>query len=339
METLLSQAEQLPSLLAASRSALVRGWDTATLQRALDWGHFFQQLHSRLLCQPGLRTALERRLCRGRRLSLGHLRRCPQLLGLALLENRALSSAAYQHLLRGLLFPGGHGEGSFIPLLTRRKAASQLLCVHLAPPPEVSAEHWVTPQLRAQAQLLLSQLREEGGGEDRVPSSLVLLDQLPRGLMLYRVVAVALLEPAGEAKARALLLLWLLQGDPAHLSVFCRLLPAPGMASLCSRYPELCVHYFSYLAAWGSRLSYDLLQGEWKVSGLEEDEVPWQEMRERVVCLLQEPEPLHSSIRTQLSQLKAKDGDFEIRGLSVWTDLLLDMETAALEKMLVPNLL
>ncbi|KAL8169766.1 UNVERIFIED_CONTAM: hypothetical protein K2H54_057017 [Gekko kuhli] len=339
METLLSQAEQLPSLLAASRSALVRGWDVATLQRALGWGRFFQQLHSRLHCQPGLRAALERRLCRGRRFSLGHLRRCPDLLSLALLENRELPSAAYQHLLRGLLLPGGRDEGCFVPLLTRRRAAAQLLCLHLAPPPKAPAGPQVTPELRAQAQLLLSRLQEDEGLGD-VPPASALLDQLPGSLQLYRVVAAALLEPPGEeTQAAALLLLWLLRRDPARTSAFCRLLPAPWVASLCSRYPELRAPYFSRLAAWGGCLRYDPLRGEWRVGGAEEeDQVPWQEMWERVSCLLQEPEPLRGAIGTQLRRLKAQDGDFEVRGLSVWTDLLLDMETTASDDKLFPHL-
>ncbi|XP_048367878.1 Fanconi anemia group F protein [Sphaerodactylus townsendi] len=324
MEILLSQVEQVPDLLVESRSGLVQGWDVETLQLALDWSHFFQQLSTRLHFQPGLRTAVERRLCRGHRFSLGHMRRCPELLGLALLENRALPSATYQRLLRSLLLPGGQDKNSFV-LLARRRAAFQLLGLHLVPPPEACAEHQVPPQLKAQAQLLLSRLQEEEaiGG---ISFSSALLDQLPQGLMLYRVVAAALLEPPREAETTAPLLHWLLMGDPGSLSAFCRLLPSPWVASLCSRYPELRPHYFNLLASWGNCLNYDWLQGVWKVSDLGEDQVPWQEMRERVFCLLQEPEPLRSAIETKLNQLKAQDGDFEVRGLSVWTDLMVDVK-------------
>ncbi|XP_077178125.1 Fanconi anemia group F protein [Paroedura picta] len=346
MEALLSQAEQLPGLLAVSRSGAVRGWDVATLQRALGWGRFFQQLHGRLQSQPGLRAALQRRVCRGRGLSLGHLRRCPELLGLALLENRALPSAAYQRLLRDLLLPEGQGDGAFVPLLTRRKAAAQLLCLRLAAPPpppppplEASAGHPVTPELRAQAQLLLSRLQEEEEEGGDASSSSALLDQLPCSPGLYRVVATALLEPAGETGAATRRLLsWLLRDDPGRLSAFCRLLPAPWMASLCGRYAELRAPYFSLLAAWGSRLAYDPLRGEWRAGGLQEEQVPWQEMRERVSGLLREPEPLRSAIRAQLIRLKAQDGDFEVQGLSVWTDLLLDVETTASGNKLLPQL-
>nr|XP_056707908.1 Fanconi anemia group F protein [Euleptes europaea] len=326
METLLSQAEQLPGLLAASRSGLVRGWDAATLQRALAWGRFSQQLHG----QPALRAALERRL--GRRFSL---RRCPELLGLALLGNRALPPAAYQRLLRGLLSPGGRDADPFVPLLARRRAAAQLLSLPWAPPTEeASAGDRGTPQLRAQAQLLLSRLREEeeeeGGGGGGAPAAL--LDRLPRGPVLYRAAAAALLEPSGEAQAAApLLLRWLLRGDPARLPAFCRLLPAPWVAALCGRHPELRARCFGLLDAWGSRLSYDWRRGGWTDGGLGEgeDRVTWRELRELVGGLLRGPEPLRGDTAAQLKRLKARDGDFEVRGLSVWTDLLLDVGTEA----------
>lgn len=329
METLLSQAEQLPSLLAASRSGpAVRGWDSATLERALRWGRFFQQLHSRLQAQPGLRTALERRLRRQGLFGLGHLKRCPELLRLSLLENRALPSVARQRLLRGL-FPPPSGEAageSFVPLLARRKAAAQLLLRSAESPPESA------PPVRAQGQLLLSRLREGDGGRS---SSDPLLEQLPGGPALYKAVAAALLEPSAEAEAKETLLPWLLQGDPARLAAFCRLLPASWAASLCGRHPELRGPYLSLLAAWGNRLAYDPLLGEWKAGDLEEGAtvVPWQEMRDRVSCLLQqEPEALRNAVRSQLRHLKAQDSDFDVRGLSVWTDLLLDLETSATQR-------
>ncbi|XP_061468250.1 Fanconi anemia group F protein [Rhineura floridana] len=340
METLLSQAEQLPSLLAASRLGLVQSWDPATLKRALSWGRFFHQLHSRLPAQPGLQAALERRLRRAGPLSLSHLKRCPELMGLALLENRALPSTARYQLLRILLLPAAGGEEPFIPLLARRRAASQLL-LSLVPPTEAStAEQWKYLPVRSQAQLLLSRLQEEGykdgeGSCNISPSASTLLEQLPCGPTLYKAVAVALLEPGGEVEAKATLLPWLLLGgDPVRLATFCRLLPATWVASLCGRYPELCTPYLTLLSTWGSRLSYDPLHGEWRASGLEKDEVPWQEMRERIGCLYQESEPLKNTILTQLRHLKAQDGDFEVRGLSVWTDLLLDVEKPASEKKL-----
>ncbi|XP_033006880.1 Fanconi anemia group F protein [Lacerta agilis] len=327
METLLSQAELLPSLLAASRSGLVRGWDAAAVRRALSWGRFFQGLHARLPPERGLRASVERRLrSRGVPLGLGHLKRCPELLGLALLENRALPYDACRALLSALL-QDGDGERRY-HRLARRKAAAQLLLPSAPPSPPHEA-----PPVRAQGQLLLARLREEGGEEG------ALLEQLPCGPALHRAVAAALLEPGGEAEARAALLPWLQRQQQPRLAAFFRLLPASWAASLCSRHPELRAPYLSLLAAWGSRFRYDPLRGEWGACGLEEGAAPWQEVRERVGCLCQGPEPLRSAVLAQLRDLKAQDGGFEVQGLSVWTDLLLDVQASAWkEKLLTRSL-
>ncbi|XP_063174085.1 Fanconi anemia group F protein [Candoia aspera] len=329
METLVLQTEQLPHLLVASRSGLVQGWDPTTLTRVLSWACFFRQLHSRLQAQPSLWDTLKQHLSQRGLASFNQLRRGPELLGLALLENWALPSASRHLLLNGLFFPAADQEDSFVNLLARRRAASQLLLHHLGSPfgQTVSVEQQETLPVRVQAQLLLLQLQGQGendGGWSQ--SSWALMDHLHYGPMFYRVVATALLEPGWDVEAKALLLPWLLLGDPARLSSFCRLLPAPRLALLCSCYPELLDPYLSILSTWGSCLSYNPVNGEWQTSGLKEDEVPWQEFQEHALCLYQKPEPLGSAVWSQLKQLKARDGDFEVRGLSVWTDLLLDME-------------
>ncbi|XP_063159844.1 Fanconi anemia group F protein-like [Candoia aspera] len=335
MEMLLLQTEQLPSLLAASRSRLVQNWDPTTLTRALNWGRFFWRLHSHLRAQPSLWEALKRQLKKRGLVRLSQLKRCPELLGLALLENRALPSTTRHRLFCSFLIPATGGEEPFISLLARRRAASQLLLGHLEPPVEgiAGVEQWEGLPVRVQAQLLLSQLQGDGGGDgDQGQTASALLDGLPCGPVLYRAVAAALVEPGWETEARVLLLPWLLLGDPARLSSFCRFLSPRCLASLCAHYPELLAAYLSFLSAWGSCLSYDPLHGEWQTSSLRKDEVPWQEMQDRIRCLCQEPEPLGSTVQTQLRQLKAQDGDFEVRGLSIWTDLLLDMEIPAFER-------
>ncbi|XP_026533771.1 Fanconi anemia group F protein [Notechis scutatus] len=336
MEMLLSQTEQLPSLLAVSRSRMVQSWDPTTLTRALNWGHFFRHLHSRLRAQPTLREALKQHLKKKSLVRLSHLKRCPELLGLALLENPALSSTTRHSLFCSFLISATGGAEPFISLLARRRAASELLAL-LEPPIKGTAgiEQWKGLPVRVQAQMLVSQLQGDGDGDGNQgrPSS-ALLDSLPCGSMLYRVVAVALMEPDGEEKAKKLLLPWLLFGDPARLLSFCRFLSPQCLASLCAHYSELLASYLSFLSSWGNCLIYDPLHGKWQTSGVKEDEVPWEEMQDRISCLYQESEPLGSAVQTWLRQLKAQDGNFEVRGLSIWTDILLDMEMPHFERKL-----
>lgn len=359
MEALLEQVEQLPALLAVSRSALVRDWDSLTLDRALEWARYFQHLHDRFRARPRLREALGRRLRRGQPgplLGFPHLGRCPQLLGLALLENRALPPAACRRLIHSLLQPAGAEAGPeprSLALLARRKAASRLLALPRRPPRPAPG---MEPQLQAEAQLLLSRLREEGleaepAGEaaGRLRWLSAVLEQLPQP-RAFEVAAATLLlapgrgaEPAGgrgrdgssldgdqasgtgDGCVAGPLLSWLL-GNPERFSAFCLCLPGSLLASLAGHYSQLSRPYLDLLTGWGSRLLYDPLRGRWVKSCLDEAELSWEELRERFSCLCQGSALLRGQTQAALKLLKAQDGDFKVRGLSVWTDLLMEVE-------------
>ncbi|NXY09043.1 FANCF protein, partial [Pteruthius melanotis] len=356
MEVVLGQVEQLPALLAVSRSALVRDWDSLTLDRALEWARYFQHLYDRFRARPQLREALGRRLRRAQPyplLGFPALGRCPQLLGLALLENRALPPAACRSLLRSLLQPPGAGAGPEprgLALLARRKAAARLLALPRRSP---RGSPGPEPQLQAEAQLLLSRLREEGREAGEAAGQLRwlcgVLEQLPQP-RAFEVVAAALAvlrrgsgaEQAGdrdrdgsgidENLANAaedgctaeLLLSWLL-GNQERFSAFCLCLPCSLLACLAGQYSQLSKSYLDLLAGWGSHLLYDPLQGRWVKSCLDKAELSWEELRERFTCLCQGSTVLKEQTQAALKLLKTQDGDFEVRGLSVWTDLLMEV--------------
>ncbi|CAM9492820.1 unnamed protein product [Bubo scandiacus] len=360
MEAVLEQVEQLPALLAVSRSALVRDWNSLTLDRALEWARYFQHLHDRFRTRPRLREALGRRLRRGQPgplLSFPQLGRCPQLLGLALLENRALPPAACRRLLHSLLQPAAAEVGPelrSLVLLARRKAASRLLALPRGPP---RLPEGMEPQLQAEAQLLLSRLREEGqeveaAGEaaERLRWLSGVLEQLPQP-RAFEVVAAALLllrrgsgaeqaggrgrdgssldgnqaSAAGEECVAGPLLSWLL-GSLERFSAFCLCLPGSLLASLAGHYSQLSRSYLDLLTVWGSHLLYDPLQGRWVKSCLDKAQLSWEELRERFSCLCQGSALLMGQTQAALKLLKAQDGDFKVRGLSVWTDVLMEVE-------------
>ncbi|NXI72284.1 FANCF protein, partial [Anseranas semipalmata] len=292
MEAVLAQVAQLPALLAVSRSALVRDWDPATLGRALQWARYFQHLHDRCRGRPRLRDALGRRLRQGpRRLAL----------------------------------------------LARRKAACRLLAPRRGSPGELE------PPVGAEAGMLLCRLRDEGreAGE-RSRWLRGVLEQLPRP-RAFEVVAAALLlllrggggggdspggdqaSGAGDGCVAGPLLSWLLE-NLDRFSAFCVLLPGSLLASLAAHYSQLSRQYLDLLTGWGSHLLYDPLQGRWVKSCPDEAELSWEELRERFSCLCKGPVLLRGQTRAALKLLKARDGDFKVRGLSVWTDLLLEVE-------------
>ncbi|NWW11015.1 FANCF protein, partial [Oreocharis arfaki] len=357
MEVVLGQVEQLPALLAVSRSALVRDWDSLTLGRALEWARYFQHLYDRFRDRPQLREALGRRLRRAqpyRLLGFPTLGRCPQLLGLALLENRSLPPAACCRLLRSLLQSPGAGAGPEprgLALLARRKAAACLLALPRRPPRRPPGPE---SQLQAEAQLLLSRLREEGREVGEASGKLRwlcgVLEQLPQP-RAFEVVAATLAllkqgsgaEQAGDAdrdesslgeyQASAaedgctarLLLSWLL-GSQERFSAFCLCLPCSLLAFLAGHYSQLNRSYLDLLACWGRHLLYDPFQGRWVKSCLDKAELSWEELRERFSCLCRGSTLLKEQTQTALKLLKKQDGDFKVCGLSVWTDLLMEVD-------------
>ncbi|NWT53929.1 FANCF protein, partial [Erythrocercus mccallii] len=347
MEAVLGQVEQVPALLAVSRSALVRDWDPLTLDRALEWARYFQHLHDRFRGRPQLREALGRRLRRSRPyppLGFSTLGRCPQLVGLALLENRALPPAACSRLLRSLLQPAGQGSGAEprgLELLARRKAAACLLAMPSGPEAGPRAE----AGLQAEAELLLRRLREERqeGGEAAGQRRWLgtALEQLPQP-RAFQVVAAALAllqqdtdgdgsspegypaSAAGDGYAAGLLLSWLL-GNQERFAAFCLCLPCSRLAFLAGHYPQFSRSYLDLLTCWGSHLHYDPLQGRWVKSCLDKAEVSWEELKERFSCLCQGSALLKEQTQAALKLLRARDGDFKVCGLSVWTDLLMEV--------------
>ncbi|XP_064513259.1 Fanconi anemia group F protein [Pseudopipra pipra] len=357
MAAVLGRVAELPSLLALSRSALVRHWDAPALDRALEWARYFQHVHDRFRARPQLREALGRRLRRAQPcsppLGFSALGRCPELLGLALLENRSLPPAACRRLLRRLLLPPPPGAGTGpeprgLALLARRKAAARLLALPRRP-------GGTEPRVRAEAQLLLGRLREEeaqeGAGAAGRPRWLCgVLERLPPP-RAFAVVAAALAllgqgsgaegagegdrdgsgpdgnraSAAGDGCIAGLLLSWLL-GNRERFSAFCLCLPGSLLASLAGHYSQLSRSYLDLLTGWGSHLHYDPLQGRWVKSCLEKAELSWEELRGRFSYLCQGSALLREQTQAALKLLKTRDGDFKVRGLSVWTDLLMEVE-------------
>ncbi|NWS91907.1 FANCF protein, partial [Toxostoma redivivum] len=357
MELVLGQVEQLPALLAVSRSALVRDWDSLTLDRALQWARYFQHLYDRFRDRPQLREAVGRRLRRSQPyplLGFSTLGRCPQLLGLALLENRALPPAACRRLLRSLLQCPGAGSGPEprgLQLLARRKAAACLLALPRRPPRRSPGPGI---QLQAEAQLLLSRLREERQEEVREAAGQLrwlcgALEQLPQP-RAFEVVAAALAvlkqgpgpeqaggrgrhgsgldghraSATGDGCTAGLLLSWLL-GSQERFAAFCLCLPGSHLAFLAGHYSQLSRSYLDLLTGWGSHLVYDPLQGQWVKSCLDKAELSWEELRQRFICLCQGSTLLKEQTQAALKLLRTQDGDFKVSGLSVWTDLLMEI--------------
>uniref|UniRef100_A0A8C9AJ10 Fanconi anemia group F protein n=1 Tax=Prolemur simus TaxID=1328070 RepID=A0A8C9AJ10_PROSS len=359
MEPLAQHLERFSEVLAVSSTAHVSTWDPATVRRALQWARYLRHIYRRFGRHGRIRKALERRLHNQWRQedgfgsrpvpgltnfqALGH---CDILLSLRLLENRDLGDAARHHLLQQL-FPGPDvrdaEEESLqdrLACLARRRSAVHMLrfCGY--------KENLNLPedsQLKTQAEMLLERLQEVGKAQAEGPSTFLssLWERLPQNNFL-KVVAAALLQPpmpprpqedelelgspktAGEGGQE--LVHWLL-GKSEVMAVFCRRLPAGLLTAVASRHRALSRAYLGLLTDWGRQLHYDLQKGIWV--GAESQDVTWEELCDRFQSLCQAPLPLRDEVVTVLKSCKAQDGDFEVPGLSIWTDLLLALRSVA----------
>ncbi|XP_021510241.1 Fanconi anemia group F protein [Meriones unguiculatus] len=340
MESLVQDLERFSEVLAVSCGTQVRTWDAATVRRALQWARYLLHVYRRFAGSSRAREAIERRL-RAPGGSLG-LRSFAALesgdvrLALRLLRNRALAPAA-AHALPSLLFPGPAADReddvpqSRLALLARRGSALHLLFRLGGDAPKGAL-------LRTHAELLCARLRDLGGADSAAARKLLgtLWASGPREHVLC-VVGEALLRETGLDPAQAAdpagaddtqkLLHWLLD-SPELLSAFCRRLPPKRLAALAGRHPKLSRAYLDLLTVWARRLQYDLQKGAWVPMHLED--VPWEELCLRLQSLCLEQPSLQEEVLATLHSFKALDGDFEVPGMSIWTDLLLALPDGAL---------
>lgn len=359
MESLSEQLERFSQVLALSCTTHVSSWDPATVRRALQWARYLRHVHRRFGRNVRIRTALDQRLQNqwkqvggpGSAGVLGltnfrALERCDLRLSLRLLENPALGNAAFHSLLQ-YLFPGPGGLEAgqetlqdSLALLARRRSAVHMLSVSGTGETSVLREDSVT---RTLAELLRERLQEVGRAEAEGACSFLssLWERLPHDNTLQVIAAALLLSPSPprppeEELERGIpktpgdgsqeLVNWLLR-QPDVMATFCRRLPAGLLTSVAGRHSDLFQAYLGLLTHWGEQLHYDLQKGVWV--GAEPHGVPWEELRGRFQSLCEAPSPLKDAILAALEALRAQDGDFQVPGLSIWTDLLLALGTGA----------
>uniref|UniRef100_A0A2K6NAH9 Fanconi anemia group F protein n=1 Tax=Rhinopithecus roxellana TaxID=61622 RepID=A0A2K6NAH9_RHIRO len=360
MESLLQYLDRFSELLVVSRTTHVRTWDPLTVRRALQWARYLRHIYRRFGRHGPIRTTLERRLHSQWRQeggfgrgpvpglanfqALGH---GDVLLSLRLLENQALGDAA-RHYLVQQLFPGPGVPDADETLqeslarLARCGSAVHMLRFNGC---RKNLNLQEDSLMKTQAELLLERLQEVGKAEAEGPARFLssLWERLPQNNFL-KVIAVALLQPPlsprpqeesepsihktpGEGSQA--LVHWLL-GNSEVFAAFCRALPAGILTLVTSRHPALSPVYLGLLTDWGQRLHYDLQKGIWVET--ESQDVPWEELHNRFQSLCQAPPPLKDKVLTALETCKAQDGDFEVPGLSIWTDLLLALRSGAFRK-------
>ncbi|XP_038621140.1 Fanconi anemia group F protein [Tachyglossus aculeatus] len=200
-------------------------------------------------------------------------------------------------------------------LLSNRALPSAPLLPALLPPPPARPHD---PGLQADvargaaaAALLLHLQLQPGGAEEAMlqAEADVLLRQLQLQGTGPAPVAWQRLPPSRLCR------------HPAALALLCGLLAPRSLRLLGDRSPALGRAVSALLAGWASRLRFQPAEGRW----VGDAPLGWAALRDRLRCLARAPGPLGGHVRDLLRTNRARDGDFQVPGISVWTDLLLDI--------------
>ncbi|XP_067850195.1 Fanconi anemia group F protein [Heptranchias perlo] len=360
MEAVVGNLARFAEVLAVARSPWAGDWDEAAVSRAFQWARYFEQLNRRLEGEAGAQAVLQRQLrlleqrfCRGpghplpqyRSLRFEELGRGEEMLREALLCNPAASAAAFHRAAksyRAANSSGGGGLGPAIPpslgRAVRVKAAARLLLqawsrdtgCRVNPPEHPAVSETKAEMLRQR----LEELPEQAACEE-VLQQTVSGDGGGGDVGSFLPVAALLTDGAGGEGVRTAALRWLL-GDGRVLGAFCRALPCSLLTRVASQQqqqqpPSLSStsfgrEYLHFLTDWAGGMRYDASSGKW-THDEGSPEQDWERLLEHLGALLRGPPPVKEAAERTLNSLKTMDGDFDVWGISIWTDLLLALKT------------
>lgn len=333
MEAVLKNVANAAELLAvAAHSDAVKRWDASSLSRAFHWARYCEQLHSKFHNHATVRRDLEKQLLHtnGRLqtvfpgyegVSLSDLSRCQHLLLVGLMNNPELPIDLLKLLFdpkSPAPFPHNDLAGLCSGIIQHKSACTVLRVFPDSSPCGADAEV-LGLVLMQRLDALLTQ-------DSDVQPAEHFLDSVLQGCegaagRFYLVVAAALLTAPKSQKQTAsqdFLLDWL-QKPHRELQHMCSTLPTTLLRDLAKAHQKFRDSYYVVLKCWASGMEYSVDEGEWVHSS---QTVTFQRLIEHVLTLLAVHPGLRDNVEQELNALKCSDGDFDVRGLSVWGDLL-----------------
>ncbi|KAM9853903.1 Fanconi anemia group F protein isoform 1-T2 [Aulostomus maculatus] len=338
MEAVLKNLSSTAELLAvAARSSEVEQWDKQTLSRAFAWAGYCEHIFCRFQGNPAIRRILERQLQLTNfslqavfpgytDVSFTDLSRCQHLLLVGLLNNPELPIS-----LMKILFdtkPGNikHGHYEDVTSMCSHIIQCKSACKILSPLTDLSA---VGADAEVQGSMLMERLhvlqsQSSDASQTQHFLNSVLLECESEHFCL--VVASALLtQKNSDAQTASMdfLLDWLKQKD-VLLQHMCSALPTSLLQDLAKEHLKFRNAYCDILKKWATNLEYSINDGEW-VQRSTNPSVSFQKLIEHFSALLEACPSTRRTVEEELNTLKISDGDLDVRGLSVWGDLLSEM--------------
>ncbi|XP_036431905.1 Fanconi anemia group F protein [Colossoma macropomum] len=345
MEAVLENLGSTLELLAVSQMDFVSKWDTQTADRAFQWAAYCEHVYARFHHNPSVRPVLEDRLrltnerlsqaLPGHRpLSLADLSQCRHRLFICLLRNPLTPYLVIKSLFdKYLLFEddGDTKQGRETDMdlagLIGCKSACKLLGSFPLNPKESPGSAAVT-QTQVQGLMLLQRihaLQRLPGNDSYTKALLDAVLQDSGGLDHFSdiITASLLMEDSSSehTAAQDFLLDWL-HGDDGLLHSMCHSSSTELCARLSQRWPKFRLLYWGILKKWASSLEFDLTAGVWVQQC--DSAVSFKTLVDHFKSLWSSQ--LKEETEKELEVLKKEDGDFDVQGLSVWTDLLIQLK-------------
>ncbi|KAM8890662.1 Fanconi anemia group F protein [Spinachia spinachia] len=321
-------------LAVATLSGEVERWDEPTLSTAFQWARYCERLWCRFHSNPAIRRAVEQQL-RVTNQSLraafagygdvcfSDLCRCRHLLLVGLLKNPQLPISIAKTLF-DTASPVGAEQSEYqeVTGLCSHIIRCKSACKVLRPLVDSSA---VGADAEVQAEMLTERLDavlSRGGDTGHI---LRCVQQGFEGAAGHfcRVIAAAVLmrkNSAAQSAAQDFLLDWL-QKDQRVLEHMCSALPAALINELTKKQLKFRDAFCDLLKKWASEMEYSISEGEW-IQAATNQTVSFSRLTEHFLDLFETCPSLRVEVEKELNVLKRSDGDFDVRGLSVWGDLL-----------------
>ncbi|TSM52272.1 Fanconi anemia group F protein [Bagarius yarrelli] len=329
MEAVLHNLESTVELLAVSQTDMVAEWDGETVDRAFQWAHYCEHLHTRFHTNPSVRAALESRLHETNQLlahafsghrcvTLSDVAQCRHRLFTGLLKNPATPHPVMKLLLSkfGLAEDAEDGQGAGL------RSACKLLGDFLKS--NRKCDFGFSAGTRVHGMMLLQRIQalQNRPGNQTYAAKLLdsLLEDSGEGQDSFlTLIAVALLSTdtmTEDTAAQEFLLDWL-KGHDDCLHSMCQTFPPELCTRLSQQWPKFRLAYWDNLKKSAISLEYDVSKGLWVQPC--DGTASFLTLVDRFKSLWNSP--LKNETEELLVALKQADGDFDVEGLSVWTDL------------------
>ncbi|XP_069564207.1 Fanconi anemia group F protein [Brachyistius frenatus] len=338
MEAVLKNLASTVELLAvAEHSGEVKQWNKPTLSRAFHWALYCEHVFSRFHKNSAISRVMEKQLQLTNQslrdalpgyneVSFSDLSRCQHLLVVGLLNNAELPSSIMKILFDttspvNLVRSEHEDVTGFCSHIIQCKSAYKVLSP-LADPSAVGADAEVQGEMLMET---LGALLTQGSDARQAGNFLASVLQGCEGAAQHfcLVIAAALLttkNSAAQTAAQDFVLDWL-QNEHGVLQDMCSALPTTILVDLAKELQKFRDGYCDVLKKWASDMEYSLSDGEW-IQTSTNPTVSFQKLTEHFLALFEAHPSLKGKTEKELHDLKISDGDFDVRGLSVWGDLL-----------------